>query len=161
MSNVQSMLAIGAMIILSFISLSFNSAVLNTSTIDFQNKVSLTAISLADNMLEEIKSKSFDQATLQFPTNNLASLTPPSSLGPEAGEVYPNFNDVDDYNGFIDTVAAPYFETYYLSCKVEYVSGNSPDVVSSVQTFDKRVTVTVTSPYLKNNISIAEIFTLR
>ena len=161
MSNVQSMLAIGAMLILSFISLSFNSAVLNTSTIDFQNKVSLTAISLADNMLEEIKSKSFDQATLQFPTNNLASLTPPSSLGPEAGEVYPNFNDVDDYNGFIDTVSAPYFETYYLSCKVEYVSGNSPDVVSSVQTFDKRATITVTSPYLRNSISLAEIFTLK
>ncbi|MHB1688554.1 MAG: hypothetical protein ACYCVH_14470 [Ignavibacteriaceae bacterium] len=161
MSNIQSMLAMGAMIILSFISLRFNSAVLNTSTTDLQSKVSLTAFSLADNLLEEIKSKSFDQATVQFPTNSLSSLTPPSSLGPEAGEVYPNFNDVDDYNGFIDTVAAPYFETYYLTCKVEYVNGDLPDVVSSTQTFDKRVTVTATSPYLRNSISIAEIFTLR
>ena len=161
MSNIQSMLAIGAMIILSFISLSFNSAVLNTSTTDLHSKVALTAISLADNLLEEIKSKSFDQATVQFPTCNLSSLTPPSSLGPEAGEVYPNFNDVDDYNGFCDTVAAPYFESYYVSCKVEYVSGDSPDVVSNVQTFDKRAIVTVTSPYLNNSISLSEIFTLR
>ncbi len=50
----------GAMMILALLSLNFNSAVFNTSTSDFENKVYLTAFSLAQNLLEEIKVKSFD-----------------------------------------------------------------------------------------------------
>ncbi len=127
MSNVQSMLTIAAMILLAIISLRFNSAVTETSNAETNNKVYLTAFSLADNLIEEIKSKSFDQTTVNFPTTNPASLTPSDSLGPDSGEVYPYYNDIDDYNGFQDTITAPYFETYYVSCSVQYVSANDSD----------------------------------
>ena len=161
MSNVQTMLTIAGMVILALISLRFNSTVLNTSDSQTQNKIYLTAFSIADNLIEEIKGKSFDQTTLEFPTTNPASLTPPSLLGPDPGEVYPNFNDVDDYNGYQDTLTAPYFETYYISCSVNYVNSNDPDAVSSTQTFYKKVTVTVSSPFLSHNVSISSIFTLK
>ncbi len=161
MNNVQSMLSTGAMILLAIISLRFNSAVVTTSNTELENKVYLTSFSLADNLIEEIKGKSFDQTTINFPTTNPASLTPTSSLGPDAGEVYPNFNDVDDYNGFQDTVTAPYFETYYLSCTVQYVNADNPDAVSSTQTFYKKVTVTVSSPFLRHDVTISSVYTLK
>ncbi|MCL5030339.1 MAG: hypothetical protein M1480_15115 [Bacteroidetes bacterium] len=166
MSNVQSMLTIGAMILLAIVSLRFNSAATSASNGETKNKVYLTAFSLADNLIEEIKGKSFDQTTINFPTTNPASLTPPSALGPDylgtdSAEVYPKFNDVDDYNGFKDTVTAPYFETYYISCSVQYVSSDNPDAASSTQTFYKKATITVSSPYLDNSVSLSSIFTLK
>lgn len=160
MSNVQSMLTITGMFLLAIISLRFNSAATTTSDTQTNNKVYLTAFSLADNLIEEIKGKSFDQTTINFPTTNPASLTP-ASLGPDSGEVYPYYNDVDDYNGFQDTVSAPYFETYYISCVVQYVSADDPDEVSSTQTFYKKVTVTVSSPYLDHGVYLSSIFTLK
>ena len=161
MSGIQSILTIGGMIILALISLRFNSSVMQTSSADFENKVYLTSFSIADNLIEVIKSKSFDQHTINFPTTNPASLTPPDSLGPDPGEVKPYYNDIDDYDGFHDTTAAPYFEKYYISCKVEYVTASNPDVESSTQTFYKKVTVTVSSDYLSNPVSISSIFTLK
>ena len=170
MSGIQSILTMGGMIILALISLRFNAAVLQSSSADFNNKVYLTSFSIADNIIEEIKSKSFDQTTIKLPTTNPASLTPVANLGPDSGESYPNFNDVDDYNGFKDTTAAPYFETYYISCSkihnlessaCKYVTASNPDVASSVPTFFKRATVTVSSRYLSNPISISAIYTLK
>ena len=161
MSNIQSILAIGGMIILALISLRFNSSVLQTSSADFENKVYLTSFSIADNLIEEIKSKSFDQNTIKFPTTNPSSLTPLASFGPDSGDVKPYYNDVDDYNGFQDTTAAPYFEKYYVSCKVVYVTSSNPDVESATQTFYKKVTVTVRSDYLSNPVSISAIYTLK
>lgn len=161
MSMFQSFLAMGAMIMLALLSLNFNSAVMNTNTSEFENQVYLTSFSLAQNVLEEIKEKSFDQTTIEFPTSDPSSLTPPDSLGPDPGEAYPYFNDVDDFNGYKDTVSAPYFETYYISCTVEYVTENDPDVESSTQTFYKKAIVTVTSPFINHSISLSEIYTLK
>jgi hypothetical protein len=161
MNNVQSFLSIGGLVLLSLTSLRFNQAILETSTTDVENKVYLTAFSLADDMLEEIKCKSFDESTLQFPTTNTASLTPAANLGPETGETYSSFNDVDDFNGFTRAVDAPHAEGYDVSCKIEYVEENDPDVVSSTQTFYKKATITVTSPYMRQTVTLSFIFTLK
>ncbi len=161
MNGIQTILTIGGMMLLALISLQFNSSVLQSSTADLNNKVYLTAFSIVDNLIEEIKGKSFDQTTVNLTTTNPASLTPVANLGPDSGEVYPNFNDVDDYNGFKDTTAAPYFETYYVSCSVQYVDSSDQDIVSNVPTFYKKVNVTVTSPYLSGPISISAIYTLK
>ena len=59
MSNIQSMLAIGSLFLLSMVSLNFNSALLQSNTAEIENKVYLTAFSLADDLIEEIKQKSF------------------------------------------------------------------------------------------------------
>ncbi|MGA8265622.1 MAG: hypothetical protein WB779_14360 [Ignavibacteriaceae bacterium] len=159
MQNIQSYLTIGGLLLFSLTSLRFNNAILDTSTADVQNKVYLTAFSLADDMIEEIKVKSFDQNTIQFPTNDPSTLT--LNLGPGSSEVYPNFNDVDDFNGYTRNVDEPHAEGYVVSCAVQYVQGNDPDVVSSTQTFFKKATVTVTSPYMDHAVSLSFIFTLK
>ncbi len=161
MNNVQSMLAIGGLIILSLTSLRFNKAILQTSTVDVENKISLTAISLADDLIEEIKVKSFDKATIEFPTTNTESLTSKENLGPDSGEVYPNYNDVDDYNNYVRNVNAPHTEGYKITCTVDYVEENNPNIISSSQTFYKKVTVTVTNTYMSFPIILSYIFTLK
>ena len=161
MGNVQSLLAFGAMLILALSSLNFNEAVLSNTTTEIENKVVLTAFSLADDLIEEIKVRAFDAATVDFPTTNPASLTAASSLGPGWWETYPNFNDIDDFNNYTKTVSAPHAENYNVSCRVQYVNGDNPDQVVTTQTFYKKSTVTVSSPYMKNQISLSFIFTLK
>lgn len=159
MASIQSLLTIGGLLIFSLTSLRFNSAILTTSTADLQNKVYLTAFSLADDMIEEIKVKAFDQNTVKFPINNPSGLS--ATLGPESGEVYPNYNDVDDFNGYTRSVDEPHAEGYVISCLVQYVEETDPDVVSSTQTFYKKATITVTSPYMQHAVALSFIFTLK
>jgi hypothetical protein len=60
----------------------------------------------AEELMEEVKSKRFDQ-------NSTAPWS--TTLGRE-GETYPNFNDVDDFNGYSDNPATGYNR----SCTVGY-----------------------------------------
>ncbi len=161
MNTGQSFLSIGALLIFSLVSLNFNSTVLTNTTVEVENKVYLTAFSLADDLIEEIKQKAFDAATLNFPTTNPDNLTPANSLGPGWWEVYPDYNDIDDYNGFEKTVSAPHAENYIVRSIVKYVDTDDPDKIVETQTFYKKVTVIVSSPYLRNPISLSHIFTLK
>ena len=159
MNTGESLLSVGALLVFSLVSLNFNSTVLQSTTVEVENKVYLTAFSLADDLIEEIKQKAFDAATIDFPTTNPASLTESNNLGPGNFEDYPNYNDIDDFNGYVKPVSAPHAENYEVSCLVQYVDGDNPDNVVSTQTFYKKVTVTVTSPYLRNPVNLSQIFT--
>ncbi len=160
--NSNSLLSMGALIILALSSLNFNSSILETSGVEIENKVALTAFSLADDLIEEIKGKSFDETTKPFPTTNPLSLTQAADLGPDSGETYTSFDDIDDYSGYnFPDISAPHAENYHLECLVQYVDKDDPDHVSTVQTFYKKVTVTVTNPYMKYPVSLSFIFTLK
>jgi hypothetical protein len=150
----------GALVLLSLSSLRFNTSVLENSTAQIENKVCLTAFSLADDMIETIKQRSFDEATVEFPTG-LANLSTADKLGPESGETYQTFNDIDDYNNYNKTVSAPHAENYSVMCKVAYVDGNNPDNEISTQSYYKKVTITVSSPYMKDDVSLSFVFTLK
>jgi hypothetical protein len=159
MNSGESLLSIGALLAFSLVSLNFNSTVLQNTTVEVENKVYLTAFSLADDLIEEIKQKAFDANTISFPTTNPASLTPADSLGPGNFEDYPFYNDIDDFNGFVRGVSAPHAENYQVSCEVNYVDDDNPDAISSTQTFYKKVTISVDSPYLRNPVQLSQIFT--
>lgn len=161
MSNVNSFLSIGALILLALVNLQFNSSLLENQTIETENKIYLTAFSLADDLIEEIKQKAFDAATVDFPTNDRSDLTPYQYFGSANSETYPNYNDIDDYQGFRRTVSLPHAENYVVSCDVWYMDESNPDQISSTQTFYKKVKATVTSPYLKRPVSLSFIFTLK
>lgn len=161
MTNIQSILSLGAMLFVSVTALRFNSTVLQNSTLEIENKVYLTAFSLADDLIEEIKNKSFDKATTTFPTIAAANLTSPALLGPEAGETSATFNDIDDYNNFTKSVNAPHAENYTVTCKVFYVDPNNPDVKINTQSFYKKAQITVASPYMRTQVSLSFIFTLK
>ena len=161
MSTNQSLFSLGALLLFALISLRFNSTVLENTTVEVENKVYLTAFSLADDLIEEIKQKSFDAATVKFPTTNPEDLTPADNLGPGWWEAYPNYNDIDDFNDFTRSVSAPHAENYSVSCDVCYVDADNPDQKVYTQTFYKRVRVTITSPYMRSPITLSMIFTLK
>ena len=159
MNGIQSFLSIGAISFLTLTSLSFNSSLLQSTTVEVENKVYLTAFSLADDMIEEIKEKNYDEKTLVFPTTNRNNLTPAISLGSETGEVYPYFDDIDDYHNYTKQIVAPHAESYQIDCVVSYVQEDDSNVNSTNQTFHKRVNITVSSPYFRNNVQLSFIFT--
>ncbi len=94
-----------------------------------------TATFLGEELMEEIKSKGFDE--------NPASPTDPGILGPEAGETRSTYNDVDDYDGLTETPSG--FNGYSRSVTVFYVSANNLDANAGVITSFKRIQVTVTN----------------
>jgi hypothetical protein len=168
MGTGQSILTVFAMLLLSTLMLRVNSTLLNSGNVVTNSKLGLTAIALAQSRLEEIKSKAFDQNTVSAKVSATTGLTSASQLGPETGEVYPNFNDVDDFNGFTytDTVqinpdlAKSATNCYYFKevDSVVYVSSTSPDVTSSSQTWNKKITVKITIPQMTDTIKVSTVF---
>ena len=165
MAGTQSFLSIGAMGLLALISLNFNTTLLENRTTEIENKVYLTAFSLADDMIEEIKQKAFDEQTVVFRAINPEELTSPSKFAPEvldAGESNnpSTWDDIDDYNGYRKSISLPHVENYTVMSQVEYVLGSNQDQASLSQTFFKRITVRVTSPYLSHPVRLSFVFTL-
>jgi hypothetical protein len=177
-SNV--ILAMGAIIIFgSFLSSSDRLMTANTQIAE-QNEYYLTALSLAQSVISEAKTKAFDQVTATKPVSSPDSLT--AYQGTDGGaEVVPNpdtlttsspytastpgfrssirFNDVDDYNGYIRRVNTQRAEGYTVSVNVVYASPTYPDSTkASTKTYCKRMTVTVKSPYMPDSLSISYAF---
>ncbi len=124
------------------------------------------AASMAQQFIEEAKSKKFDaQIGMISPADMPGDFTPWNGLGPGWWESYPNFNDVDDYHNFTRTmyVDGSNFNAnsgipFNVSIQVHYVSDANPDVAVSQQTYFKRVTVTVSSAYIPNAITVKQVF---
>lgn len=154
MTGSNSFLSIGAMALLALISLRFNATLLENRTTEIENKVYLTAFSLADDLIEEIKQKAFDEETVEWKAIATEDLTAFEKFAPEVRDAGENENpstwdDIDDYNGYSKSISLPHVENYTVTSTVEYVSAADQDVVSSTQTYFKRVTVKVSSPVLK------------
>jgi len=165
MNNIQSMLTIGAIALFSLISIRFNSSVLENMTVEVENKIYLTAFSLADDLIEEIKQKAFDEETVVFRSISPEELTPNNQFAPEVLDPGENgdhstWDDIDDFNGFNKAVSLPHAEGFNVSCQVDYVQEDNYEQISSVQTFFKRVEVRVTSDYLRSPVKLTFIFTL-
>lgn len=155
------MITIAALLLLSIVILRVNNSFLSTNTVINETKYSVMAVSLGTSIIEEAADKAFDSATFGAAITNPNSLTAPGSLGPETGEVYPNFNDFDDYNGYTRNTAN---DTTFLSANftastiVDYVTPTNPNTASSTRTWHKRLRVTVTSPSMPDTIRLSTIF---
>jgi hypothetical protein len=165
MNNIQSMLTIGAIALFSLISIRFNSSVLENMTVEVENKVYLTAFSLADDLIEEIKQKAFDEQTVEFRSISPEELTSYNNFAPlfrDPGETSDptTWDDIDDYNGYSKQISLPHAEGFSVTSQVDYVQENNYDQVSLVQTFFKRIQVRVSSNYLRAPVRLSFIFTL-
>ncbi len=139
------MITIGALFLLSLVILRVTRGFLNTDEVLLDNKLGVLAVSVASSLLEEASGKAFDENTDSATVSSLSGLS--TTLGPD-GEVYPHFNDIDDYNGFkkIDnTIPAARFID---SVAVVYVSSANLNVPSASKTWNKKITVFVSSPSL-------------
>lgn len=158
MNTGQSMLAIGAMMLLSTIVLRVNNNFLQTNEVMLESKFGVLATSLAQSIIEEASNKAFDAQTDGSAVHDSTLLTPIGGLGPAGSEIYPNFNDFDDYNNFRDTITHLPSANFYIHCTVNYVTATNPNGISSDITWNKKLTVTVTSPSSKDTIRMSSIF---
>ncbi len=133
MSGTHSFLTIGAMALLALVSLRFNATLLENRTTDIENKVYLTAFSLADDLIEEIKQKAFDEQTVEWKAIPVEQLTNIDAFGiNDPGEYsVSDFDDIDDYHEYQKAVSLPHVESYTVMSTVDYVSASNPDVTSS------------------------------
>lgn len=158
MHSNQLLLIAAGLGILGILILSTNTATLQNISLKLENRSTLSTISIAQSIIEEIKTKSFDENTLAgFPTS-LNNLTPASSFGPES-EVYPAFDDVDDYNNYSRAIITDDAGTITALVKVSYVNEDVPDFTSTSITYLKKVTVELTGGNLTQKIILSRIFT--
>jgi len=115
------------------------------------------AVDLAADIMEEIKSRQFDENV--FPDEPVSA----GALGVDAGENANDrttFDDVDDYLGWqksppqtIDGVTLTDFSQFSRSVSVGYVALSGSNWVSSATTTSyKRIVVTVTHPKIANRV---------
>ena len=157
MSGIQSLLAIGAVWLFALVTINFNTTVVHNISIEVENKVYLTAFSLADDKIEEIKQKAFDENTIEFNAINVNDL---SSIGSEEGTDRRLFDDIDDYDNDTTHIGLPYVENFIVTTRVFYADPNNPNLTYGAKSFFKRVEVTVTSEYLSIPVHLSFIFTL-
>ena len=72
---------------------------------------------------------------------------------------FTKFDDLDDYNGYVRLVNTPRAENYRVEAAVSYASVTFPDSSKSTQTFCKKMTVTVTSPFFPQPVILTYAFT--
>ena len=173
-------LAVGALIIFGvFLNSSDRLMIMNTQLAE-QNEYYLTALSLGQSLINEAKTKAFDQKTVSSPVSVPDSLS--TALGTDgAAETVPSpdtlitsspystavpgfrstvkFNDVDDYNGYKRKVNTQRAEGYTLTAKVHYASATYPDsVYASTKSYCKTMTVVVKSPFFPDSVTVSYAF---
>jgi len=178
MSGSQSLLAIGALTLLSTLTLAINRSIVTSFSTMLETQTMIAATAEAENLLQTIQSKPFDQTLATQPpadpgtpgppgkrkslppgiAKKPSDFTPPGLLGREVGERFPFFNDVDDYNGLALSVWTPLSrDSLQLKVNVEYVDPKAPDQPSAVQTTAKRIRVQVFLEGMSDTLRIQQI----
>ena len=158
MNTGQMLLTLGALILLSTLTLRVNTSQLSTQDTMQNTKFGVLAVSVASSIMEEASEKAFDTNTDGNFVTNLSELTAPNSLGPANGETRDMFNDFDDFNGLIDTVTNMPSAVFNVSCIVDYIDPDLPGLTSSNRTWHKRLIIKVTSPSMADSIEMTKVF---
>lgn len=164
----------GALVILGTFILTANHMMMNNTQVGAENEYYLTALSLGQSVIDEAKTKAFDQKVLTGFAATPSSLTHPDSLGTDgSAESVPSpdtlitsgyrsvfkFNDVDDYNKYSRTVNTDRLIGYLVNVTVTYASPTYPDSSKTTRTYCKMMTVTVTHSLLSTPMTLSYAFT--
>ena len=169
MGTGQTLLTIGAIMLLGSVILTTNRSLNYTSQVLLNSNIGLEEVSLATSTIEEAQGKAFDEHTdtSNVEPDSLQKLTPWNQLGQENGD--PNdLNDFDDYNGLygngrlvIDTVRVGTVITgiYYDSTRVYYVlPQNGLDKNVNAKTWSKRLDVWVWNKDIPDTVKMHTVF---
>ena len=110
------------------------------------------------NYIEEAKTKAFDEKVINAAVTVPNQLTNWPQLGPDAGETHPNFDDVDDYNGLTLTNSTGR-DTFDVSIVVGYILDETdPETIITSRTWYKRMNVTISNPFLIQQLVLGFVF---
>jgi hypothetical protein len=163
----------GAMVLFSLFTNNANDTMVRSSTLLTQVEVEYSAIAFAQGIVDEARSRAFDEVTVapdpddQSIVGNLAllggggipnSFTAVGNIGPDTGEAYPNFDDFDDYDG-LSIIRTTGYGDITITATVFYVTEVNVVANAGARTTMKRLNVTATHPDLANPITIAYVKT--
>lgn len=159
MSFNQTMLTLGAFLLLSVILTSFYRLLANSGDTINDAQAGISSLTYATTYMELAEGLSFDEVTVDsfLTTAQIGLLTSPMNLGPEnpppSGESTENnftsFDDIDDLNNYsvIDSSLKGITGTFKTSFRVHYVNPLDLSQTSVTRTFVKRVDMTVCRLY--------------
>jgi hypothetical protein len=167
-------LTIGTLVLFGAFTIGSFALMSNNAEIVSDNEYCLTAISLAQSVMDEAKSKSFDEKSVTRSFSSPDSLTLPNLIGNDGGaesfklpdavngnaaySSLSKFNDVDDYNGYWRITNTPRASGYDIRVSVKYASPTDPDSVKSFRTFCKKMDVSVSHKFLARPITLSYAF---
>jgi len=161
----QMFFIIGALVMLTLVTGSVNSMLTSKNQTMLFAEANLMAISIAQSMIDEIQTKKFDQRVVPDTARvfqDSTQFTPSASFGPDASEgthvplpespdtasSYKSlkyYDDISDYQGYRRYVWTS-MGVFAVTDSIYYVTTANPDQYSGVQTFLKRIVVTVRHP---------------
>lgn len=155
----QTILVIFGFVLLSIFGLSVNRTTLQSRVIMQESGLLLSAISLGEKFIEEAEMLRFDEepsATIP------SSFTQPGQLGPDTGESYQNFDDIDDYNGLTIVDSTSAHTPFTINIDVDYVDKAAPDTPVTTRTYFKKMHVCISSPHFvtlpNNSVNLTRVF---
>ncbi|MBK7228021.1 MAG: hypothetical protein IPH97_03915 [Ignavibacteriales bacterium] len=178
MNTGQMMLTLGAMLLLSFLILRVNSTQLLSQETITDSKLGIVALTIANSYMDFAKRRVFDTVIADsiFNDPTVAMCTAPNALGPEIGENYPNFDDIDDFNlwdpalsRFItvpDTTTLSsatdpnLFTEFFVTSSVYYVPESDFETKANIRTLFKRIDVRVWTEQMKDTLVYSSIATI-
>ena len=169
MTNLQMLLALGAMMLLTILLLNVNRNSLAIEDVMYDSNFGITATSIASSIIEDASKKRFDKVTAEYdPTDSTYTavydptyLTPAGSLGIDSGEIITDprtFNDFDDYDNYTTVDSTMPSAVFNVLCKVNYVNETALDDSVNTQTFHKKITVRVWSKSMSDTMVISSIY---
>ena len=147
-------LVTGAIVLLAALVLNVNRSLLKSTDQTIQAEAIIAGTSVAQQVIDIISSKAFDEATIDTVIESENDFTSPAYLGPDGSEVASNYDDIDDYDGFVGVINTPRMGPDTARVTVRYVNPTSPGSTSNVRTRMKRIDVRVISPYLPDTLKM-------
>ncbi len=154
----QYLFLIGGLGILTLLMLSFNRFQNVNTTASINNESIISASALAQGLIDEISTRSFDENTVVKGVTSKDSLTLSNSLGSDLGEAsISQFDDIDDFNNYTKTISLARLGTFNLAAKVQYIQNMQQNNVISSRSFSKRIQVNIYSAYLPDTLKLYNI----
>jgi hypothetical protein len=151
MNSGNQLLSIAGIFLLQLLLVNANKHNIERMQLKNTNTAVIAASSVAQSMIEEIQQKAFDENTVSKSVLNDAELSGLSNLGPDTGELNnTQFDDIDDYNGYVTEDSLENIGKFQVSVKVNYRINMHTDQLSSKPSFVKVITVSV------NNFSLSK-----
>lgn len=190
MSSGNMFMAIGAVVILSFLSLSISDAVFGSKGESSKSEYLITAQGILQQLSEEIRNKPYDLVLVSDPKAPPTSFTDPATLAaiaqtnagtllthqalttletirlqrtpdslpatlsdPISVSTTNSFPSVNSYNGCTLEYSTPRSGAYHALASIIYVDPVSPTTPATVATRAKRVSITLTNPFMKDTLT--------
>jgi len=159
MSQAETLLVLGALIIFSMAALMVNDVKFENERTMIESEFQITAIGLAQSYIQEAQRLSFDEVTVDsaFAGNIPIDFTSADNMGAETGEAYPGFDDLDDFNDFNQDITTPRAD-YTVDITVMYADTATlaPDLLA--KSVLKLMTVRVSSIFFQDTITCRYMF---